>query len=124
MTARGISESVPNDGLIRYYSFLSQERLLLTAPKAFAQMLVHDSYNYQRMPQIKFALSLITGHGVGYAEGQDHKASFFCDVLFRKVNFGLTSHASTYLVSTQASRTRFSISTPQKSLPRFLEEGD
>ena len=69
--------SVPNDGLIYYTHLFNAERLLVTKPKALAEVLVHKNYDFIKPPQIREGLSrILGGYGVLLAEGEDHKVSY------------------------------------------------
>ncbi|KAK3945277.1 cytochrome P450 4V2 [Diplogelasinospora grovesii] len=65
--------SIPNDGLIRYKALFNQERLLVTNPKALAEVLVSKNYDFQKPYQIRFSIGRILGIGVLLAEGDEHK---------------------------------------------------
>ncbi|CAL5866557.1 uncharacterized protein PFLUO_LOCUS766 [Penicillium psychrofluorescens] len=73
MAARRIAESTPNDGLLRYYGFLSQERIMLTTPQYFSEVLVQKGYEYPKSFLLKYAISRVTGEGLGYTEGDLHR---------------------------------------------------
>ncbi|KAI1081838.1 cytochrome P450 [Whalleya microplaca] len=65
--------TVPNNGLIRYLGAFNQERLLITSPKALAEVLVTKNYDFQKPSTIRFGLGRILGVGVLLAEGDEHK---------------------------------------------------
>ncbi|CAK7220022.1 hypothetical protein SCUCBS95973_004016 [Sporothrix curviconia] len=65
--------SIPNDGLIRYLGLFNQERLLITKPKALAEVLVSKNYDFVKPGQVRHALSRILGVGVLLAEGDEHR---------------------------------------------------
>ncbi|KAK0107620.1 hypothetical protein ONS96_003426 [Cadophora gregata f. sp. sojae] len=71
--ARRISESVPNGGLLRYYAAFNQERILVTSPKALAEVLVQKVDDYDHPAFMKFAAERVTGKGMQFATGEDHK---------------------------------------------------
>ncbi|KUI60003.1 Cytochrome P450 4V2 [Cytospora mali] len=65
--------TVPNDGLIRYLSMLNQERLLVTSPKALAEVLVTKNYDFTKPGTVAQSIGRILGVGVLLAEGDEHK---------------------------------------------------
>ena len=65
--------TVPNDGLIYYTYLFNAERLLITKPKALAEVLVQKNYDFIKPAQIRAGLGRILGVGVLLAEGDDHK---------------------------------------------------
>ncbi|KAI0899890.1 cytochrome P450 [Annulohypoxylon nitens] len=65
--------TIPNDGLIRYLGPFNQERLLVTGPKALAEVLVTRNYDFQKPGTIRFGLSRLLGVGILLAEGDEHK---------------------------------------------------
>lgn len=66
-------DTVPNDGLIRYFWFFNEERVLLTSPKALAEVLSTDSYSYIKPPDVSNIVGKLLGFGVLLAEGDEHK---------------------------------------------------
>lgn len=66
-------KTVPNDGLIRYYIVGNLERVMLTSPKALAEVLVHKVYQFPKPEFVRLNLGQVTGHGVLLAEGEEHK---------------------------------------------------
>ncbi|CAG8960363.1 hypothetical protein HYFRA_00012437 [Hymenoscyphus fraxineus] len=64
---------IPNDGLIYYRGLLNVERIILTSPKALAEVLTTNSYDFIRPEQLTTALGRILGVGVLLAEGEEHK---------------------------------------------------
>jgi hypothetical protein len=71
--ARRWSETIPNDGLIRYYVALSNERLLVTSPKGLSEVLVHGAYDFTKTNLVKFAIQRFTGNGLGFLDGEEHR---------------------------------------------------
>ncbi|GAM88387.1 hypothetical protein ANO11243_064200 [Dothideomycetidae sp. 11243] len=67
------NNEVPNEGLIRYTSFLNSERLLVTGPKALAEVLVTKNYDFVKPNQVRAGLGRIAGEGILLAEGDEHK---------------------------------------------------
>ncbi|EME49285.1 hypothetical protein DOTSEDRAFT_68151 [Dothistroma septosporum NZE10] len=69
---RDWTESVPNDGLIRY-SVWFRERVLVTTPAALGEVLVTKNYDFVKPPQFRQGLGRILGIGILLAEGDEHK---------------------------------------------------
>jgi hypothetical protein len=69
---RWINE-VPNDGLIHYFHYGNQSRLMLTSPKAIAEVLVQKSYDFVKPSLVRAGIGSILGVGVLLAEGDEHK---------------------------------------------------
>ncbi|KAI0387932.1 cytochrome P450 [Hypomontagnella monticulosa] len=67
------NSTIPNDGVIRYLGPFNQERLLITGPKALAEVLVTRNYDFIKPSSVHFFLSRLLGVGVLLAEGDDHK---------------------------------------------------
>lgn len=65
--------TIPNDGVIRYLALLNQERLLVTSPKALAEVLVTKNYDFIKPSMMRFGLGRILGFGILLAEGDEHK---------------------------------------------------
>ncbi|KAF3062012.1 Cytochrome P450 72A15 [Daldinia childiae] len=65
--------NIPNDGIIRYRFLFNSERLLVTGPKALADLLVARSYDFQKPSNVRFGLSRLLGVGILLAEGDEHK---------------------------------------------------
>lgn len=64
---------MPNNGLIRYYTTLSHEQLLVTSPAGLAQVMVHNLQDYDQMPLTKFQSARVTGNGLQFLDGETHK---------------------------------------------------
>ena len=47
--------------------------MLATSPKAISEVLVHKSYDFDKIPQIKVAIERFIGDGIALAIGDDHK---------------------------------------------------
>lgn len=65
--------TIPNDGVIRYLGLFNRERLLLTSPKALAEVLSHKNYEFQRPQFLLRGIMRILGVGLLLSEGDDHK---------------------------------------------------
>lgn len=65
--------TVPNNGLIRYLGLFNQERLLVTTPKAIAEVLVTKPYDFRKPSIVRVGLGRILGNGLLLAEHEEHK---------------------------------------------------
>ncbi|KAK3362785.1 cytochrome P450 [Lasiosphaeria hispida] len=66
--------SIPNDGVIRYLGLLNQERLIVTSPKALAEVLTTKSYDFQKPESLRFSIGRILGMtGILFTEGDEHR---------------------------------------------------
>lgn len=70
---RNWCRDVPNNGLIRTYVTLNFERLFPTSPKAWADVLVHRAYDWEKSRWLFLLLEKFTGVGLLLAEGDVHK---------------------------------------------------
>lgn len=70
---RNWNNTVPNDGLIRYMSWLNYERLLVVGPKALGEVLVTKNYEFIKPWHVRSGLKRILGVGILLAEGDEHK---------------------------------------------------
>ncbi|KAL3446898.1 cytochrome P450 [Aspergillus insuetus] len=91
-------KTIPNDGLITYRSILNQDRILLTSPKAIAEVLVSNTYAYTKHPNERSVIRRFLGNGLTISEGNEHRfqrriltpiyavrnVRAFYDVFFRK----------------------------------------
>ena len=68
------ANSIPNDGLIYYRTILNRERLLLTSPKALAEVLTLNNYEFIKPSMLTSGLGRILGAGLIISEGDEHKA--------------------------------------------------
>ncbi|KAL4925988.1 cytochrome P450 [Aspergillus undulatus] len=66
-------KSIPNTGLITYRSIFNQDRLLLTSPKAIADVLVHNTYAYTKHPAERSVIGRFLGDGLTISEGEVHR---------------------------------------------------
>ena len=66
--------TVPNEGMIRYLGLFNRERILLTGPKALAEVLNTKNYEFQRPQFLLRGIMKILGVGLLLSEGDDHKA--------------------------------------------------
>ena len=70
-------QNLPNDGLIVYTGALNVERILITSPKALAEVLTTKSYDFIKPSVLRNGLGRILGVGLILAEGDEHKVSPF-----------------------------------------------
>ncbi|PSN75463.1 cytochrome P450 [Corynespora cassiicola Philippines] len=66
-------DSVPNDGVIYYRWLFNESRVLVTNPKALAEVLVQRNYEFIKPQRIRLGLGSILGIGILLAEGDEHK---------------------------------------------------
>lgn len=64
---------VPNDGLIHLRGFRNPDHLLITNPKALAEVLVTKPYAFQKGPRERALLRRVLGDGLIVVEGDLHK---------------------------------------------------
>ncbi|KAL5339459.1 cytochrome P450 [Aspergillus crustosus] len=68
------TNTVPNEGLLRYYIVGNIERVLVATPKALSELLVQNAYDYQKPEMVRRSLERLTGkHGILLVEGLEHK---------------------------------------------------
>ena len=67
------SNEVPNDGILRYLNVFNEERLLITSPKALAEVLATRNYDFIKPAQMRNGLGRLLGIGILLAEGEEHK---------------------------------------------------
>lgn len=65
--------TVPNEGLIRYFWYFNKERLIVTSPKALAEVLVTNNYAFRKPENVRVLLGRLLGYGVLVAEGDEHR---------------------------------------------------
>ncbi|UNI21044.1 hypothetical protein JDV02_007072 [Purpureocillium takamizusanense] len=65
--------TVPHDGLIRYLFFLNRERVVVTSPKALAEVLVTKNYLFPKPDAVRTSLGRVLGFGILLSEGDEHK---------------------------------------------------
>lgn len=72
---RSWTNTVPNQGIIRYLDFFNMERLAIVGPDALADVLTHQCYDFEKPLQLRKGISRILGMGLFLAEGEVHKVS-------------------------------------------------
>jgi len=80
-------ETVPNNGLIRYYTVGNLERVFVTSPNALREVLVQKVYDFPKPDLAKIQLSRITGTGLLIAEGDEHKVCNYSGLFRTFVSF-------------------------------------
>ncbi|KAH7109253.1 cytochrome P450 [Dendryphion nanum] len=66
-------DSVDNDGVIYYRWLFNEPRVLVTSPKALAEVLVQRNYEFIKPQRIREGLGRLLGVGILLAEGDEHK---------------------------------------------------
>jgi cytochrome P450 len=66
-------KQTPNDGVLLLRSFFHRNRLLLTKPKALADVLVAHPYDFEKPARIRNFLRNVLGDGLIIVEGDTHK---------------------------------------------------
>lgn len=64
---------IPNDGLIYWRGLFNADRLLVTDPKALAEILVTRTYDFEKPEPLRNFLRRILGDGLIIVEGDVHK---------------------------------------------------
>ncbi|KAL8780064.1 MAG: hypothetical protein Q9213_006654 [Squamulea squamosa] len=67
------ANEVPNDGILRYLNVFNEERLLITDPKALAEVLSIKNYDFIKPTMVRHGLGRLLGVGVLLAEGDEHR---------------------------------------------------
>lgn len=68
-----IMKKTPNNGLIFTYGIFHTTRILLTSPEALADVLVHKSYDFEKLPGTRAFLRKFLGDGLLIVEGDEHR---------------------------------------------------
>jgi cytochrome P450 len=66
-------KDVPNDGITHYRGFFNSDQLLLTSPKAPAEVLVSRPYNFKKPEKGRRFLCRVLSDGLVVVEGDAHK---------------------------------------------------
>ncbi|KEQ90231.1 hypothetical protein AUEXF2481DRAFT_71700 [Aureobasidium subglaciale EXF-2481] len=69
------ANEVPNDGLIRYFGILNDERLHVTNTQGLAQLLQKDAYLYTKPSAQGQLIRVLAGDNLVVDEGENHKIS-------------------------------------------------
>ncbi|XXG98859.1 hypothetical protein Hte_005189 [Hypoxylon texense] len=67
-----IIQDIPNDGLVALRE-VTDSRLLVTAPNVLADLLVHNSYDFEKPQNMRKFLGSVLGKGLVTTEGDEHK---------------------------------------------------
>lgn len=67
------ARNVPNNGIIRYFGFLNQERLMITTIGAYKELLLRDADKYDKLPGLSALQSPVGVSGLVSAKGALHK---------------------------------------------------
>ncbi|KAI4865035.1 cytochrome P450 [Hypoxylon rubiginosum] len=70
---RNIAETTPNDGLIRLYSALSGEVLLVTNPSSIKDFLAAKAFDFGHQELVQLAIKRFTGSNLGFLSTEDFK---------------------------------------------------
>lgn len=80
---------VPNEGLIRYFGFMNQERILLTDTDAVRRVLLREPYTYNKIHSLAAIQYPAGGTGLTSLMGNPHKVcQTFLDTWRINVNTG------------------------------------
>ncbi|OAP60605.1 hypothetical protein AYL99_05607 [Fonsecaea erecta] len=66
-------DETPNDGLIRYFGVFHGERLIITKSHGTKEMMLLQSYNYDKIPIATKLIGQLTGLGLVVAGQDEHK---------------------------------------------------
>jgi cytochrome P450 len=66
-------DTVQNDGVIHYRWLFNESRILITNPKALAEVLVQRNYEFVKPEGLRKGLGRLLGVGILLAEGDEHK---------------------------------------------------
>lgn len=67
--------SVPNHGLIRYFGFLNQERLMVTTQEGLKELLLREAYTFDKSSRLSAIQAPAGVSGLVSAKGLLHKVS-------------------------------------------------
>ncbi|KAI0172152.1 cytochrome P450 [Hypoxylon sp. FL1284] len=67
-----IIQDIPNDGLVALRE-VTDSRLLVTAPNVLPDLLVNNSYDFEKPRNMRKFLTSVLGQGLVTTEGEDHK---------------------------------------------------
>lgn len=87
-------DNVPNDGVLYYRWLFNESRVLVTSPKALAEVLVQRNYEFVKPARIRKGLGRLLGVGILLAEGDEHKVCMsFVGILWHNYGTKLTSNS-------------------------------
>lgn len=64
---------MPNEGVIYYRWLFNEPRVMVTSPKALAEVLVQRNYDFVKPGRVREGIGRILGVGILLAEGDEHK---------------------------------------------------
>lgn len=70
------ANKVHNDGIIRYFGFLNQERLMITTIEAYKELLLRDAYSYDKLSGLSALQAPVGVSGLVSSKGVLHKVRF------------------------------------------------
>ncbi|CEJ80986.1 hypothetical protein VHEMI01141 [[Torrubiella] hemipterigena] len=73
MPMRQWVRDVPNDGLIRYFGYFNQERIIVNGPKALSELLVTKPTEFVRSQNLTHTFGRILGRGLILSHGEEHR---------------------------------------------------
>ncbi|KIE03058.1 cytochrome P450 78A3, partial [Metarhizium majus ARSEF 297] len=65
--------TIPHEGLLRYFWWFNDERVIVSSNKGLAEVLVTKSYQFKRPDIVRRLLSPVLGYGILLTEGDVHK---------------------------------------------------
>jgi hypothetical protein len=71
------SDTIPNDGLLRYLDIFNTEVITVTDPRMIADFLGAKAYHYVKTPRLRRILERLLGPGLITTEGALHKVCAF-----------------------------------------------
>lgn len=71
-------KETPNNGLIRYYGFMNQERLLLTKPSTLNEVLQREAHKFVKLPWLAAIQRPAGVSGLVTSKGDLHKVRRLC----------------------------------------------
>lgn len=71
-------EETPNDGLIRSFGFMNQERLLMTKPSPLNQVLQREAHKFVKLPWLAAVQRPAGVSGLVTSKGDLHKVRMVC----------------------------------------------
>ncbi|RIB26170.1 cytochrome P450 [Gigaspora rosea] len=60
-------------GIVRYHGLLNETNILISDPKLIKQVLINNTYDYQRLIFLEILLRRLVGESIIFAEGDSHK---------------------------------------------------
>jgi len=69
-------DTVPHDQFFRYLDIFNKEILVVTDPRAIAEIYQSRAYEFTKPTKAKMVMEPILGNGLIVAEGADHKVRY------------------------------------------------